>query len=177
MNYKFDVALSFATENQQLVETVYHYLKAENISVFFAPSPEGQMFLSGKNQREAFYNIFGMNTKFVALFVSKYYISKEVPMEEAGIAFAKHASDGSVIPIYIDDASLPTDMFNPKSMNYFKSSNPAVIASHLAGKIKTTGGNPRADGVKEVGKNVMNIKGNIGGTQVFVQNVNGSIKR
>ena len=177
MNHKFDVALSFATENQQLVEKVYHYLKAESINVFFAPSPEGQMFLSGKNQREAFYNIFGMDAKFVALFVSKYYISKEVPMEEAGIAFAKHVSDGSVIPIYIDDTSLPTDIFNPKSMNYFKSSNPAVIASHLAGKIKIAGGHHRADGVMEAGKNVMNINGNIGGTQVFVQEINGSIKR
>lgn len=98
-------------------------------------------------------------------------------MEEAGIAFAKHESDGSVIPIYIDDVTLPADMFNSKSMNYFKSSNPAVIASHLAGKIKTLGSANRADGVMEEGKNVMNINGNIGGTQVFVQNINGSIRR
>ena len=59
MDYKYDIALSFATEDQKLVEKVYHYLRAENLNVFFAPSQEGQKVLSGKNQREVFYSIFG----------------------------------------------------------------------------------------------------------------------
>ena len=70
MNYQYEIALSFATEEQDLVEKVYRYLKAENVHVFFAPSSEGQIALSGKNQREAFYSIFGLNAQYVALFVS-----------------------------------------------------------------------------------------------------------
>lgn len=45
MNHQFDIALSFATENQPLADTVYHYLKAKGLRVFFAPSPEGQEFI------------------------------------------------------------------------------------------------------------------------------------
>lgn len=51
---QFDVALSFATENQPLVENVYHYLKAKGLRVFFAASPEGQVFISGKTSARCF---------------------------------------------------------------------------------------------------------------------------
>lgn len=175
MNYNYKIALSFATEDQNLVEKVYHYLKAENIKAFFAPSPEGQVFLSGKNQREAFNDIFGLKAEFVALFVSKHYVSREVPMEEASIAFAKHANEGSVIPIYIDGTSLPIEMFNPKSRNYFESDNPAVIAEHLSAKLKSECNEDRLI-TAENEKNIINISGNNAEKQVFIQTVNGSIE-
>ncbi|MBD5554506.1 MAG: toll/interleukin-1 receptor domain-containing protein [Roseburia sp.] len=176
MNEKYKIALSFATEDQDIVEKVYHYLKAENIHVFFAPSPEAQIFLSGKNQREAFYHIFGQNAEYVALFVSKYYVAKEVPMEEAKIALAKHVNDSSVIPIYMDNTSLPADMFNPKSTNYFASNDPAAIAGHLAAKVEASNCMQKLEGIIEAEKNVMNIKGNRAEKQVFIQTVNGSIE-
>lgn len=176
MKCQYNIALSFATENQDLVEKVYHYLTAEKINVFFAPSQEGQRFLSGKNQREAFYDIFGLRADYVALFVSAHYIVREVPMEEAGIAFAKHGNDGRVIPIYLDDTTLPPDMLDPKRTNYFKSNNPAVIASHLAMKIKV--GNNKGKTVSEYKDldHVMNIKENIAEKQIFIQTLKGSIE-
>jgi len=119
MKSVFDVALSFAMEDSDLVETVYYYLKAEGLSVFYAPAPECQSILSGENQREIFYRIFGMETRYVVLFVSKNYVSKSVPMEEAKIAFSKHAGNGTVIPVYIDGTALPKEILDPNKMNYF----------------------------------------------------------
>lgn len=176
MNENFKIALSFATEDQDIVEKVYHYLKAENIHAFFAPSPEAQIFLSGKNQREAFYHIFGLNAEFVALFVSQYYVTKEVPMEEAKIALARHANDNSVIPIYMDNAFLPADMFNPKSTNYFASNDPSAIACHLAAKVGSLNCMRKTEDTIQTEKNVMNIKGNKAEKQIFIQTVNGSIE-
>lgn len=173
--YQFKIALSFATEDQKLVDKVYHYLKAEGINAFFAPSSEGQIFLSGKNQREAFYEIFGISSEYIALFVSKYYIARDVPMEEAGIAFAKHAQEGSVIPIYLDGTELPRDLFDPKDTNYFKSNNPAIIANHLASKIKLQETVYHNTEVAK-GTNTMNVKGNIADRQVFIQTMNGSME-
>lgn len=174
MNYQYKIALSFATEEQDLVEKVYHYLKAENLSVFFAPAPECQTYISGKNQREVFYDIFGLKSEYVALFVSKNYVAKKVPIEEAGIALAKHNA-GNVIPVYLDSTELPVELFNPEDMNYFKENNPAVIASHIAAKIK--GSNNESKTVAEsVSSNSMNIKGNRAEKQIFVQTVNGSIE-
>ena len=175
MNYKYKIALSFASENEKLVEKVYHYLKSKQIKVFFAPSPEGQIFLSGKNQREAFYDVFGNKSEYVALFVSKYYITKEIPIEEASIAFAEHADNSSVIPIYLDGAALPSDLFDPKSTNYFKSNNPAQIAKHLSEKIKLSNNFRQNidDYEKEV--NIMNIENNKGHNQTFINKMNGNI--
>lgn len=177
MDYKYDIALSFATEDQKLVEKVYHYLRAENLNVFFAPSQEGQKVLSGKNQREVFYSIFGLEAEYVALFVSQNYSMRQVPMEEAGIAFAKHGADGHVIPVYLDGTGLPKDMLDPQSTNYFEASDPAVIASHLAAKIamdrkerkKLSGSHNKTDGI-------MNINGNTANKQIFIQTMEGSIE-
>lgn len=175
MNSKFKIALSFATEEQKLVEKVYHYLKAENISVFFAPSLECQALLSGENQREVFYSIFGLKSEYVALFVSKNYIVKDVPMEEANIAFSKHSSDGMVIPIYLDGAPLPPDMFDPRSTNYFKSNNPAAIASHLSAKIKYADFIYKEADSSIKSENTMNVSGNTAEKQIFIQQLNGNI--
>ena len=163
MEKRYHIALSFATEDQELVEKVYHYLKAESLKVFFAPVQECQKILSGRSQREIFYEIFGLLSEYAALFVSKDYIRKEVPMEEAGIAFAKKGDKGKVIPVYLDETTLPEDMFDPKQTNYFKSRNPAQIAAHLAAKIKwmeagEEDGTKRLTGMNDMG-NAMYVTG------------------
>lgn len=171
MENRFDIALSFAMEDYELVNTVYHYLKSEGLRVFFAPSPLGQSLLSGQNQREVFCRIFGLNTTYVALFVSKNYISKAVPMEEARIAIAKHSDTATVIPIYLDDAVLPPELLDPKQVNYFKSSNPAQISNLLASRVNPQSGHAPSPH----GDSSMHISGNSGEKQVFIQTLHGDI--
>lgn len=174
MNYQFDIALSFATENQALVENVYHYLKAKGFRIFFAPSPEGQAFISGKNQREVFYQIFGWEAEYVALFVTKDYICKKVPMEEASIALTERAGAGTVIPIYLDGTPLPAELLDPKQTNYFASENPVAIAAHLAARCKTPEPLPTAPPAsQDLGG--MYISGNTAQKQVFIQKHEGTI--
>ncbi len=70
MNYKYKIALSFAMPEQEIVETVYHYLKSKGITVFFAPTAEAQVELSGRNQREVFFDDccdFGKNIKYICI--------------------------------------------------------------------------------------------------------------
>lgn len=173
MSYTYDIALSFATEEIELVEKIYHYLSAENLKVFFAPAPECQIVLSAENQRKVFYQIFGMESEFVALLVSRNYIVRAVPMEEANIAFSKHNNDGKVIPVYLDDTPLPLTMLDPNDKNYFRSNNPAVIASHIATKIKNE--KVRIENNKKSEQNsVMHIEGNTAVKQVFIQTFNGN---
>lgn len=78
MNYKYKIALSFAMPEQEIVETVYHYLKSKGITVFFAPTAEAQVELSGRNQREVFFDVFSNQSEYVALFVSQNYIKRKV---------------------------------------------------------------------------------------------------
>lgn len=171
MGKLFDVAISFAMENEELADTVYHYLKAEGISVFYAPAPECQSILSGENQREIFYRIFGLESKYVILLVSKFYVRKQVPMEEARIAFSKHRGDASVIPIYLDGTELPGELLDAKKQNYFSSNNAAEIASHVASKVNKFEKQEKKD-VFGSGSIMKNEK-NRAETQIFIQNYNG----
>lgn len=172
MEKQFDVAISFAMENQELADTVYHYLKAEGLSVFYAPAPECQSILSGENQREIFYRIFGLESRYVILLVSRFYITKQVPMEEARIAFSKHGGDASVIAIYLDEAKLPEELLNAKKQNYFSPHNAAEIASHIASKISKSGKYKERKPDSCQG-GIMKNKNNKAGTQIFIQNYNG----
>ena len=175
MSCRYDVALSFCTENEEIVERVYHYLRAEGLLVFYAPAPECQVVLSGKNQREIFYEIFGLGAEFVALFVSCNYVKKRVPMEEASIAIAKHSENGSVIPVYIDGTELPIELLDNKKTNYFSSDNAAEISNHLAQKIKENRRKRDAQDSVSDGKSIVNITDNKAEKQVFIQNVEGSL--
>ncbi len=177
MEHQFDIALSFATENQPLVADVYQYLKAEGYKVFFAPSPEGQAFISGKNQRQIFYQIFGWEAEYVALFVTKDYISKKVPMEEASIALTKRAGSNTVIPIYLDGCKLPAELFDPKQYNYYSSDNAVDIAVHLADRCRpaapTSPLPPQQAEQQSAGE--MRISGNVAKKQVFIHTHHGTI--
>lgn len=172
MRKLFDVAISFATENEELADTVYHYLKAEGLSVFYAPAPECQSILSGENQREIFYRIFGLESKYVILLVSKFYVEKQVPMEEARIAFSKHKGDASVIPIYLDGTELPGELLDAKKQNYYFSDNAAEIASHIVSKVNKTKKQEEKKDDSASGS-IMKNKNNKAETQIFIQNYNG----
>ena len=175
MKNQFDIALSFATEDQALVGDVYQYLKAEGYRVFFAPSQEGQVFLSGKNQRQVFYQIFGMEAKYVALFVTKSYIAKTVPMEEARIAITKRAGDGTVIPIYLDGTPLPSDLLDPKQTNYYSSDNAIEIAVHLGARCRQSdAASPQQSSAPQTAGG-MHISNNTAEKQVFIDVSNGPI--
>ena len=177
MEFKYQVAISFASENQVLAEKVYHYLKAENIVAFFSPMPECQALISGLNQREAFYRIFGIESEYAVLLISQHYLLKCVPMEEASIAFSKRGSEGKVIPIYLDNAALPTELLNPQQVNYFRSNNPAAIASHIAAKINNGLKQPPKSSHNSSGKNVMNISNNTAGTQIFINHLEDGMQK
>lgn len=172
MGKVFDVAISFAMENEELADTVYHYLRAEGLSVFYAPAPECQSILSGENQREIFYRIFGIESKYVMLLVSECYVKKQVPMEEARIAFAKHGEDASVIPIYLDGTKLPRELLDEKKQNYFSSNNAAEIALHVASKVNKLKKQKEKKDDSAAGSMMKNER-NRAGTQIFIQNYNG----
>lgn len=174
MKCQFDIALSYATESQPLVDTVYHYLKAKGFRVFFAPSPEGQVFLSGKNQREAFYQVFGWEAAYVALFVTKDYVCKKVPIEEACIALTERKGTNTVIPIYVDGTPLPGELFDPDQENYFSADNPVVIASHLAARCKQSASLSTTQSESQT-LGGMHISGNIAEKQVFIQKFIGNL--
>ena len=175
MKKEFDIALSFSMQEKELVERVYHYLKAEGYSVFFAPAPECQEILSARNQREVFYEVFGLKAEYVALFVSSTYIERPVTMEECEIAIKKHGTDGKVVPIYLDEAELPKRLLNPSETNYYKSDSAIEIANHLANKMKRNAEESSVGSKKETEKCTMSVSNNTVEKQVNIGSIEGDI--
>ena len=54
MKYRYDIALSYAKENEELVDAVYHYLKAENITAFLPRPQKRKLSLAGKISARSF---------------------------------------------------------------------------------------------------------------------------
>lgn len=109
------------------------------------------------------------------MLVSKYYVEKQVPMEEARIAFSKHGGDASVIPIYLDKTELPEELLDAKKQNYFSSDNAAEIASHVASKVNKLKKQEEKKDVFGFGS-IMKNERNRAETQIFIQNYNGERK-
>lgn len=79
--YQYDVAISYASEQEQYVSRVYKILKMERISVFFAPNREEEFL--GRDMITEFYEIYRYKSRYVACFISEEYLKKDITMHEA----------------------------------------------------------------------------------------------
>lgn len=129
----YDIALSYASEDESIVKNVYKILVAENINVFYAPAE--QYKLIGEDLVKRLYKVYRYESDFITAFVSKSYIRKKTPMTEAFTAIMKNYSEKSefLIPIYLDSTELPG---LDSDITYFHSDNAVEIAVLLANKIK-----------------------------------------
>jgi hypothetical protein len=108
---EYDVALSFAGEDRDYVEKVAEGLKAAGVSVFYYRFE--QVNLWGKDLAEHLGEVYGKNSRFVVLFLSRAYAAKAWPNHEKRFALGRHLADGQsrILPVRFDDteiAGLPT---------------------------------------------------------------------
>ena len=105
--YKYDVALSYASEQETLVKQVAKILEAEKLSVFFAPNREGAFLADDMVAR--FYQIYRYECRFAAAFVTEDYLRKKYTMHEAKSAMLRGRDEDGfhLIPILFGNAVLP----------------------------------------------------------------------
>jgi len=174
--YKYDLALSYASENESIVQRVYKILTEEGFCVFFAP--EYQHKLVGEDMVRAFYRIFRYEARYIAAFVSKEYIRKDATMQEANAALVRNSEEKAscLIPFYMDDSSLPG---LDSDVIYRRTDNPAMIASLIKQIIKDTRGAAKdkshIDEAKGTSQNNINIVNNNYGKQVVIGTMTGDI--
>lgn len=98
----FDVAISYASEQERYVERVVKILEAEKIKVFYAPKRE-TMF-KAQDMYVKFYNIYRYQCRYAACFFSSEYRNKEYTMHEYKTLLLrnKKAHKNFIIPIYFE---------------------------------------------------------------------------
>ena len=104
--YEYDVALSFAGEDRDVVEEIAMELKNNNISVFYDKFQKANLW--GKELSQHFKKTYGANTRFVIVFISEHYALKDWTDFEFSIARqeAKTRKREFILPIRIDNTNI-----------------------------------------------------------------------
>jgi len=112
-SFKYDVALSFAGENREVMEQIAQKLAENNIQVFYDEFEKAKLW--GKRLSTHFLKTYGENTCFVLIFVSKECSLKDWTNFEFSIARgeAKVGRTEFILPVRLDNTplfGLPDDM-------------------------------------------------------------------
>lgn len=103
----YDVALSFAGEDRESVEQVAEELRSIGITVFYDRFEEVDLW--GKDLAEHFGQVYGTDSRFVVLFVSRAYAGKAWPRHEKQFALSRQLINGGerILPVRFDETEIP----------------------------------------------------------------------
>src|SRR5262249_47932038 len=104
---EYDVALSFAGEDRGDVERVAENLRDLGVSVFYDAFE--QINLWGSDLAEHLGDVYGKDSRFVVLFLSRHYAAKAWPTREKQFALSRHLSGdrGRILPVRFDETEIP----------------------------------------------------------------------
>ena len=135
--YDFDVALSFAGEDRQYVESVAAHLKTAGIRVFYDRYAEVDLW--GKDLAETFDDIYQHRSRYVVFFISAHYAEKMWTRHERRSSLARALVEKReyILPARFDATPLPG--LQP-TLAYIdlRTQTPAAFAAKLIEKIAET---------------------------------------
>ena len=104
---EYDVALSFAGEDREYVDSVAEHLTALGVSVFYDRFE--QVNLWGKELAEHLGDVYSKDSHFVVMFASRHYAEKAWPSHERQFALSRHlkGDTGRILPVRFDDTEIP----------------------------------------------------------------------
>jgi hypothetical protein len=105
-SYEYDIALSFAGENRDIVDKIAKILRENGVSVFYDNFEKHKLW--GKRLSQYFQETYGKSTHFVVPFISKEYSAKDWTDFEFTIAHSesKNRKTEFILPVRIDDTKI-----------------------------------------------------------------------
>lgn len=100
--FLYDVAVSYASEQEDYVGRVVKILEAEKLKVFYAPGRESEF--KARDMFVRFYEIYRYQCRYAACFLSREYRNKEYTMHEFKTALLRNKKEkrNCIIPVYFD---------------------------------------------------------------------------
>lgn len=105
--YKYDIGISYASENEKYVSRVIKLLKElYNLEVFYAPEEQRKMI--GEDLLIYLNRAYKDECRYVAIFISDPYLIKEYTRQEAAIIKVRqlHENYKFIIPVVFGNAKL-----------------------------------------------------------------------
>ncbi|MBK6861285.1 MAG: TIR domain-containing protein [Saprospiraceae bacterium] len=133
---KFDVALSFASENREYVEQVATYLKTKDVSVFYDNHYKTSLW--GKDLYQHLNIIYKNLAKSCVIFISEYYPVKKWTKHELKAAQAREFLEENdyILPVRFDDTVIP-GLNETKGFIDGNKITPEELAEAIIEKVKT----------------------------------------
>lgn len=105
--FKYDVALSFAGENRDVVEKTAEALQALGFAVFYDKWEEAELW--GRDLIQHLDDVYRNRALFCIVFVSQHYVKKAWTRHELRSAQARAFKEHSdyILPLKLDDTELP----------------------------------------------------------------------
>ncbi len=173
--YKYDVGISYATEDGRYVGRVIKLLKdLYHLDVFFAPEEQRKMI--GEDLLVYLNRVYKDECHYVVLFVSEQYLTKEYPRQEAAIIKLRQMAEDYrfIIPVVFGSAKLDWLSEDVVYMSGDKATE-SEIAYYISEKVKGSKGEHKSSSklLKNIGEPPVNIYGE-NANIIFVDSITGS---
>jgi hypothetical protein len=105
--YDYDIALSFAGENRDVVEEIAEILKRNGVAVFYDKYEEANLW--GKNLYEHLAEVYSERAQYCIIFISEDYNKKIWTTHERKNAQERALKENReyILPVRIDDTEIP----------------------------------------------------------------------
>lgn len=106
-HFKYDIAISYASENRDVAERYANLLTKRVVSVFYDKNEEANLW--GKDLYEKLDDIYRHQAKYCVLFISQEYAKKLWTTHERKSAQARAFKENEeyILPVRLDDTEIP----------------------------------------------------------------------
>jgi hypothetical protein len=108
MDYEYDIALSFASEQRRYVDVVARCLIDAGVKVFYDEFETAALW--GRDGIETFTDVYGKKAYRVVIFISEHYVAKGWPNVERRASLSHLLVDPNanhILPVRFDDVEVP----------------------------------------------------------------------
>jgi hypothetical protein len=103
---KYDVALSYASEQREYVEQVFFFITSKGLTAYYDQAHASKMW--GRDLAEYLEQVFLHRSKWCIMFISKEYAAKMWPKFERQTIIARQVESGEyVLPVRFDKTDIP----------------------------------------------------------------------
>lgn len=109
MNYKYDVAISYAGEDRKIVEEYTKILTSSGLAVFYDKDRDIETELWGTNLYDVLDEIYRLRARYCVIFISENYAQKIWTNHERESAQARALEENReyILPVRLDDTEIP----------------------------------------------------------------------
>lgn len=130
---QYEVVFSFAGEDRSFIKAIAAILASKKVNVFYDEAE--QIDLWGKNLKDYFKEIFGVEGLFCVIFISSHYLEKKWCRYELELLEAReHSEREYVLPITLD-GNLISDWAETKAYLDGRGKIPEQVADYIFQKI------------------------------------------